>query len=167
MKNYAKETNRKTCTYGKPGAKPVPTSAAKPVNKPVTSAKPNAAAKPMAKPAAKPAPKVGPMVVKMDEEKIRSLAFDFSQEPKSYDDWIWLLAENELRLNKAYTTGSNPLMGTFPESVSIDPKKIIDDPDVEDIKPLAEMFASQFAKFTRTSLVCCRTCFYLQCREGQ
>src|SRR5271157_2723678 len=78
-------------------AKPMPKLAPKPMAKP--------AGKPMAKPAAKPAAQA--KVVKMDENAIREMAYDFSQQPKSYDDFVWLLAENELRLIKAYTTPSN------------------------------------------------------------
>jgi hypothetical protein len=75
--------------------------------------------------------------------KIQDIAYDLSQQPKTYDDYIWLLAENELRLNKAYLTHANPLMGVVPESVSIYPSKLIDFPETENIKRLAEIFAAQ------------------------
>ncbi len=162
MSDVPRKTTPKPAASSKTGMKPAakPTQAAKPVQKPASAVKPvqkpatadkpvqkpaqaaKAAVKPMAKPGMKPAG-AQPLVIKMDENAIREMAYDFSQQPKSYDDFVWLLAENELRLIKSYTTPSNPLMGNFPETVSIFPNKIIDFPPTDEIKRLAEIIAAQ------------------------
>ena len=45
------------------------------------------------------------VVLQIDDEKVREIAFNLSQEPKSWDDWVWLFAEAELRLRPAYQHG--------------------------------------------------------------
>ena len=35
--------------------------------------------------------------IPIDEDKIREMAYNLSQEPKSWDDLVWLFAEAELR----------------------------------------------------------------------
>ena len=84
-----------------------------------------------------------PILIKMDENKVREMAYDLSQQPKSYDDFVWLLAEQELKLKNAFDSSTNPLMGNFPEMISIDPNKIIDTPNADETKTLAELIAKQ------------------------
>jgi hypothetical protein len=81
--------------------------------------------------------------INLDEKKIQEIAYDFAQQPKNYDDYIWLLAENELRLLGAYPDSINPLSGSFPEKVVLYPNKIVDFPPTEQVKQLAELYAAQ------------------------
>jgi hypothetical protein len=83
------------------------------------------------------------ILIKMDENKVREMAYDLSQQPKSYDDFVWLLAEQELKLKNAFNSPINPLTDNFPEMISIDPKKIIDIPNADETKALAELIAKQ------------------------
>ena len=77
------------------------------------------------------------------KQKIRELAYDLSQQLKSYDDIVWLFAEMELKLENAFDSTTNPLEGTFPEAVTIYPKKILLKVDEEKIRPLAATIADR------------------------
>ncbi len=106
--------------------------------------KPAAAAKPASTAPAKasaPAPKVaaGAVSIAVDNDAIQKLAFEISQEPKSYDDFVWIFAEAELRLRPAYAVGNVFTGGP----VQLFPNKIVDKPKDDDIRSLAEQIASQ------------------------
>jgi hypothetical protein len=83
--------------------------------------------------------------VQVDEEKIREMAYEISQEPKSYDDFVWLFAEAELRLRPAYVLGKLYKEGDESRSVEIDPDAIVDQPAEDDIRVLAEEISKQGA----------------------
>jgi len=76
--------------------------------------------------------------VKLNEDQIREIAQKISEDQKSYDDWIWLLAESECRLGPACTSPTNNYrMGGLPSAVEIYPSKIVAQPAEEDIRQLA------------------------------
>ncbi|OLS15267.1 MAG: hypothetical protein RBG13Loki_1124 [Promethearchaeota archaeon CR_4] len=101
--------------------------------------KPNAQAKVKA-PASKSLSATGVVSISLDSDAIQKLAFETSQLPKSYDDFVWIFAESELRLRPAYATGNN----FKPEGpVQVYPAKIVDKPKDSAIKQLAEQMASQ------------------------
>ncbi|HMF32121.1 MAG TPA: hypothetical protein VKK79_11935 [Candidatus Lokiarchaeia archaeon] len=83
--------------------------------------------------------------VQVDEEKIREMAYELSQESKSYDDFVWLFAEAELRLRPAYVLGKLYKEGDETHTVEIDPDAIVDQPAEDDIRTLAEEIAKQAA----------------------
>jgi hypothetical protein len=81
------------------------------------------------------------VMIEINKEKIQKLAYQLSQEQKSYDDWIWLLAEAELRLRPAYV-GS--LLYQEKDGVlftEIDATLMLDEPSEEVIHQLAEEIA--------------------------
>jgi hypothetical protein len=95
------------------------------------------AAKPAAKAGAKAAPtKAGGAVVTIDlpADEIKKKAFELSQLKKSYDDWVWLWTEADLKLKDALVT---PLSAGV-TSVKIDKKKILDKPKEEEIRKQAK-----------------------------
>ena len=76
-------------------------------------------------------------------QKIQEIVYDLSRQSKTDEDWIWLLAEYELRLVLAYV-GSNPsLSDTLSEKIISDPNKIVDYPLTEQTKQLAKSYKSQ------------------------
>jgi hypothetical protein len=107
-----------------------------------TAAKP--AARPTAKPAAKPAGKAAGAVVTIDlvADEIKKKAHDLSQMKKSYDDWVWLWAEADLKLKNALIT---PL-GAGVTSVKVDIKKIVEKPVEEEIRKLAKEYHAKRMK---------------------
>ncbi len=81
----------------------------------------------------------GAVAIAVNEEEIQKIAFEISQEPKSYDDFVWLFAEAELRLRPAYAVGNVFTGGP----VQLFPNKIVDKPKDDDIRKLAEQISSQ------------------------
>ncbi len=103
--------------------------------------------------AGKPAPKAAPQAkapvakaasgtesIAVDNDAIQKLAFEISQLPKSYDDFVWIFAEAELRLRPAYAMGNIFQTGG---PVQIYPNKIVDKPIEAEIRSLAEQIAAQ------------------------
>jgi len=82
------------------------------------------------------------MVVEMKTDEIRKKAFDLAMARRSYDDYIWMWAEAELRLRNAYGTSLAPNA----KNIDIDTSKIVDAPSAEDIKKLASELASKKVK---------------------
>jgi hypothetical protein len=83
-------------------------------------------------------PKPTALKVNIDEDQIREVAQKISQDQKSYDDWIWLLAESECRLGPACTSPSNKFRtGGLPSEVEIYPSKVVVQPPEDDIRQLA------------------------------
>ena len=76
--------------------------------------------------------------IPIDEDKIREMAYNLSQEPKSWDDLVWLFAEAELRLRPAYIVGKLYKDGEEAKNVEIEPSLVVDQPTENDIKALAE-----------------------------
>jgi hypothetical protein len=81
--------------------------------------------------------------VKLDEDAIRNIAYDLSQKNLSWDDYVWLLAESELRLVPAYdnprlTPSSLADLGNV---IQIDPASIVRQPGEDEIRDLAGKIA--------------------------
>ncbi len=93
-------------------------------------------------PAAASAPKAasGAVSIAVDNDAIQKLAFEISQEPRSYDDFVWIFAEAELRLRPAYAMGNIFQTGG---PVQLYPNKIVDKPKEDDIRALAEQIGPQ------------------------
>jgi hypothetical protein len=78
--------------------------------------------------------------ITVDEEIIKTKAYELSQEPKSHDDLVWLFAEAELRLKPAYLIGK-----LYDESkvVNIDADLLVDQPSEDEIRVYADELAKQ------------------------
>ncbi len=87
-------------------------------------------------------PDRGEVVIDLDADAIRKRAFELSTQKKSYDDFIWLLAESELRLRDAYVKRA----GMPGKSVVVNRATIVGKPDAASIKRLATEFASKRPK---------------------
>ncbi|HMF31517.1 MAG TPA: hypothetical protein VKK79_08890 [Candidatus Lokiarchaeia archaeon] len=81
------------------------------------------------------------ITVFIDEEKVREIASQLSQEPKSWDDFVWLFAEAELRLLPAYAGGARYQQGADSRAIDLDPDLLVDQPAEDDIRKLAEEIA--------------------------
>lgn len=81
--------------------------------------------------------------IEVDEEKIREMAYEISQEPRSWDDFVWLFAEAELRLRPAYVLGKLYKEEAESRVVEIDADSIVDQPGEDEIKALAEEISKQ------------------------
>jgi hypothetical protein len=84
----------------------------------------------------------GVVSVPLDDGKIRVIAYEYSKQPKSWNDWVWLTAEAELKLSSAYTTGAKAMNVPIPNPPKITVSKINDQPAKEDIKKAAEVLAA-------------------------
>jgi hypothetical protein len=84
----------------------------------------------------------GAVAIELDEARIRTIAYLLFEQKKSYSDYIWLLAEAELKLIKALV---EPLKAGQ-AIVRIIPSKIIDAPAQADIKKRAESLAKEGIK---------------------
>jgi hypothetical protein len=104
-------------------------TAAKPASKVIVQSK-----APVAKVAS------GAVSIAVDDDAIQKLAYEISQLPKSYDDFVWIFAEAELRLRPAYAMGNIFQTGG---PVQIYPGKIVDKPKEDDVRALAGQIASQ------------------------
>ncbi len=87
----------------------------------------------------------GDIEVTIDEGKIREGAYLLSQQKKSYNDYVWMLAEADLKLAKAFP-GANPITGVLPKTLKVIPSKIVDAPDQSEIKKAAEIQSKKGAK---------------------
>jgi hypothetical protein len=85
------------------------------------------------------------IMVKVDEDLVRNLAFEISQQPMSWDDCVWLLAEGELRLASAYVNPHITASGLaeIGSTVTLIPAKVINQPPEAQIRSLAEKVAQQ------------------------
>jgi hypothetical protein len=101
------------------------------------------AAKSVGKPAAGQAVKAsaaqaksGSTVLRIDlpVDEIKKSAYELSQMKKSYDDWVWLWTEADLKLKNALISPLGPGV----TSVQVDRKKIVQKPNVEEVKKLAK-----------------------------
>ena len=81
--------------------------------------------------------------IPIDAEKVQELAFKLSQSGKSHDDFVWLYAEAELRLQPAYVTGAIYKDGDEGKIVEINRFSIDDQPSEDEIRTLAQEIAMQ------------------------
>lgn len=91
-------------------------------------------------------PSAGYVEIPIDEGKIREAAYFLSQEKRSYLDFIWMLAEADLKIARAFADGSNPLAGALPKVVTILPSRIIEAPFQSEIKQVAEKLSMMGTK---------------------
>ncbi len=80
--------------------------------------------------------------IRIDEEKVREMAGALAREPKTWNDFVWLFAEAELRLRPALAGGVLYQRGVESREVELDPTLIVDQPIEEDIRQLAAEVAS-------------------------
>ncbi len=85
----------------------------------------------------------GATPITVDTDQIQKLAYEISQQPKTWDELVWLFAESELRLAPAYALGNLFQPGAGPATVYLYPARIVDSPREEDIRKLAEQVAAQ------------------------
>jgi hypothetical protein len=80
--------------------------------------------------------KGGGSVVRIDlpAAEIKKSAYELSQMKKSYDDWVWLWTEADLKLKNALVS---PL-GPGATSVQVDKKKIVQKPNEEDVRKVVK-----------------------------
>ncbi len=81
--------------------------------------------------------------ITVDAGKIQKLAFEISQQPKTWDELVWLFAECELRLASAYALGSLFHPSAGPGTVYLYPARITESPREEETRRLAEQIAAQ------------------------
>lgn len=84
----------------------------------------------------------GTITLEIDDARIRTIAYLLFEQKKNYNDYIWLLAEAELKLSKALV---EPLKAGQ-VIVRVIPSKIIDSPAQADIKKRAESLAKEGIK---------------------
>ncbi len=82
------------------------------------------------------------VTVKCGIEDVRKRAFEMSAQGKSYDDYIWLLAESEARFSKACLEAGKNAGDGF----KIDPELVVDKVDEKEIRQLAEKYAKAHPK---------------------
>ncbi len=87
-------------------------------------------------------PPTSEVIVKCSPDDVRKKAFELSAEHKSYDDYIWLLAESELKFSKACVES-----GVKPgDAIKMDAGRIADKVDEKEIRQLAEKYAKAHPK---------------------
>ncbi len=84
------------------------------------------------------------VTVLIDREAIKRKAEEIAAWKNTYDTFVWLFAEAEVRLADAYVT---PLDGTSP-SVMVDASKVIDAPAREATESLAKAIYSRRPKLS-------------------
>ncbi|HME54306.1 MAG TPA: hypothetical protein VKM55_18925 [Candidatus Lokiarchaeia archaeon] len=82
------------------------------------------------------------MTINLKRDAIQTRAYLLSTENRSYDDYIWQLAEIEARLKPAYITRLDN--GTT--EIKIDSAKIIDKPSTDEIRILARELGGKQTK---------------------
>jgi len=87
-------------------------------------------------------PPSGPVVVELDEARIRTIAYLLFEQKKSYEDYITMLAEVEIKLSKALVES----LKAGQSIVRIIPSKIINVPDKAEIKKRVEALAKEGIK---------------------
>jgi hypothetical protein len=80
--------------------------------------------------------------VPMNEQKIREMAFQNSQKKMSFNELVWYVSENDVRLKNAIPADQNPLLGKKVSKITIDLNKIVRVPSQEDVKKVAQTMAS-------------------------
>jgi hypothetical protein len=75
----------------------------------------------------------------LPREAVQKRAYEIASKRLSYNDCVWLLAENDLRLGRALLNGTTYADG----KVAIDPSKIVQKPDEKEIRSHATEIASK------------------------
>ncbi len=88
----------------------------------------------------------GEIAITIDENEVKKGAFLLSKANKQYNDLVWMLAEADLKLAKAFPDGKSPLAGALPKTVRLIPSKIVDAPPQAEIKKSAEALAKKGSK---------------------
>lgn len=74
----------------------------------------------------------------LDRAKIEELAYFISQEGKTWDEYVWRLAEFEMQLGPACGGKKNVFSyGGLPDQVLLVPPKVVKQPKEEDVRALA------------------------------
>jgi hypothetical protein len=81
--------------------------------------------------------------IHINVEKIKQIALDISQQPLSWDDINWLISESELKIANAIVSDENPLKGPITKQVKIDRTQIIEKPNENHIRELAQNIANK------------------------
>jgi hypothetical protein len=81
--------------------------------------------------------------IDLDQNQIRAMAFEIAKQKNSWDAFVWLVAEAELRISSAIDSKENPFSPNFPKKIRINPTKIVDTPPKESIRNLAEQIAAK------------------------
>lgn len=76
--------------------------------------------------------------VLLNSDDIKKKAFEISRSNKSYDEFVWIYAESELRLKNAYISKPGPNV----KEIQIDTAKIVDKPSENEIRELAKSVRS-------------------------
>ena len=79
--------------------------------------------------------------IDIDLNKVREIAYLLSLEPKNYDDFVWLCAEAELRLNQPFVIQITYNEGVEGIKIEVDPNLFVTQPEEADIRVLAEKIA--------------------------
>ncbi|OLS13147.1 MAG: hypothetical protein RBG13Loki_3243 [Promethearchaeota archaeon CR_4] len=78
------------------------------------------------------------MTVTLDEENVQQMAYLVSQEQRSWDEYTWMLAQEELRLGAACAMPKEDFRhGGLPKMVKIFPAKIQPSLNEEEVRKLA------------------------------
>ncbi|HME52512.1 MAG TPA: hypothetical protein VKM55_09865 [Candidatus Lokiarchaeia archaeon] len=80
--------------------------------------------------------------VELKKVEIQKKAYEISQAKKSYNDYVWLWAEADVKLGQS----CQPDLKTNPASVKVDVKKIVAKPAEADVKKLAGDYFKKGAK---------------------
>ncbi|HMF31524.1 MAG TPA: hypothetical protein VKK79_08925 [Candidatus Lokiarchaeia archaeon] len=75
--------------------------------------------------------------ISVDEDRVRELAESLSKEQKSWDDWVWLFAEAELRLRPACEVGVFYSEWGDTRQIEVNPDLLVAQPPERDIRELA------------------------------
>jgi hypothetical protein len=80
--------------------------------------------------------------IELNTDEIRKMAYNISTAKRSYDDYVWVWAEQELKVGKALQT---PLAMNM-NKIKVDASKIVEKPKESDIKKLAIELAKRKVK---------------------
>jgi hypothetical protein len=82
------------------------------------------------------------IAIELNQGEIAKKAFELNGEHRSYDDYIWMLAESETKLSKAILTD----MKAHGTTVKVDASRIVEKPAEKDIRARAADLASKRPK---------------------
>jgi hypothetical protein len=79
----------------------------------------------------------------LDQNQIKAMAFEIAKQKNTWDAFVWLVAEAELKVTPAFAPNELPFSPNFPKKIRINPAKIEDIPPKENVKKLAEQLAAK------------------------
>jgi hypothetical protein len=82
------------------------------------------------------------IAIELNQGEIAKKAFELNGEHRSYDDYIWMLAESETKLSKAMLTD----LKAHGATVKVDAARIVDKPAEADVRSRAADLASKKPK---------------------